>query len=355
MALAAHYHSVRTLSPRFPEDFFEVRQGGCYFRPDESLFSETPIEPFYNEVEGMDDPLAEVVDIAADYGLDVDGWTVYLHNSRLGHEYPAYQLEDAFGNSHEHAFCPSHPEVRAYFSAVTRAVANSGVKAVEAESPGFPTVFHGHDTRFGHPKRQVLTSDAELRLFSQCFCDACRRRGRERGVDMDEPQALIRDLIRESFERPHSDPPALGDLTQRHEPLQDLFKLREAIVSDLVGDVAAAARATGAEIDCYVWNADTTWQSGLTLDVLEDYADRLTVLCYHADPDVVRERLRLFSRRTDLPLNAGLSLDTTFVENERKFRTLVETVRSEIDGHVRVYNHALLTDAQLDWVADAFD
>ena len=353
LSLAAHYHSVRSFSPRFPDALFETREGGCYFDPG-SAFDGAAIRPVRNEVGGLTDPLAETVDAADSHGLSVNAWTVYLHNSRLGREYPEYRLEDAFGNPHEHAFCPSHDAVREYYATLTHAVADRGVAAVEVESGGYPTVFHEHDTRFGHPKRQVLTSETEERLFSQCFCDACRRRAREHAVDFDRARDLIRELIRDSFDAPHSDPMPLGDLVRERPVLGDLFAFREAVVDGFVGGIADAARAGGAAVVPYAFRPTDGWRSGLTHRVLERHADRLKVLCYVSDPAAARRRLDTFRRSVDLPLDAAVTLDPEVLDTEAAFRALVGAVSDGIDGEVTVYNHAMLTEAQLGWVGRAF-
>ncbi|MFB6135855.1 MAG: hypothetical protein ABEJ04_03770 [Halobacteriaceae archaeon] len=356
VAPAAHYHSVESMQPRTPDRLFDRRAGGCYFDPDPERFAETPVDPVPNAVEGVDDPLAGVVDAAADHGLAVHGWTVLFHNSRLGAANPEYQTRDAFGNAHEHSFCPSHEAVRAYFEAVVGSLADYGLSEIELESVGYPSAFHPHDTTFGHHKRQVLTTPTEEWLFSQCFCEACRSRAAERDVNVDRARSIVRRLLRESFEDPHSDPPALAALLREYPTLDDLFDVRAEVVGDLLERLAAAAG--DADLDCYLMDGfgvdpGDGWPAGVRLDDVERHCDRATALCYVSDPDVARDRVRTLERSVDVPVDAGVTLDPDVVQREAEFRALFEAVRAEATGDVNVYHHSLATEAQLDWVARA--
>jgi hypothetical protein len=347
VVVAAHYHSVRAFQPR--TGTFERRAGGCYFDPDPGEFGDTPIDPPVNEVADAADPLAEVADAAHDRGMDARAWVVCMHNSRLGAENPAFRTEDAFGTPHGHAFCPSHPEVQRYFADVAAAVAERGLDEVQLESPGFPTVFHGHDAVFGHDKRHVLPGETETRLFSQCFCEACTAGARDHGVDVAAARATVRELVETSFERPHVDPPSLATLVQEHDALGDLFDYRAAAVEDLL----TAVGDCGVPLNGYV--GPERWPAGVTPGVVESTLDRVCPLCYVSDPAAAREQLRTMQRAVDLPVDAGVTLDPDVIRRPETFDAVVSAVRGETDGRINVYHHSLATEAHLDWVAAAVE
>lgn len=348
LAVASHHHSLRILQPRFPDALFERRRGGCYFAPGAERFADAPIQPRQNRVEGTDDPLADITAVADDYGIQVNAWTVCLHNAWLGAENPEYRIEDCFGNPHEHSLCPSNREVRSYFAGVAGAVADRGVGAVELESARLRSAFHSHDTVYGHGARQVLTSSSEEWLFSQCFCDGCRRAARDHLVEMDRAQAIVRETIRESFADPHSNPLDLSDLVHENPVLRDLFEFRAETIDSLLEAVAGSVG--DADLNVYVRNPVPDWRAGLTFESLERHADRLTDICYVSDPDAARDRIRKLGRATDLPIDAGVSLDPSVIECPETLGAVVAAIRDETDGRVSVYNHAMLTEAQLDWV-----
>lgn len=348
LTVACHHHSARVFQPRFPDAHFERRRGGCYFEPDDDRFADLPIRPIQNDIDGASDPLGDVVSVADSYGLQTNAWIVHMHNSRLGAAHPTYQLEDAFGTSHEHALCPSDPAVRRYFAAITAEAADRGVTAVELEAIRFPSVFHGHGTDYGHDARQVLATDVEERLFSQCFCDACWSRARTHDVDMERARSVVRDVVRQSFRRPDVEPPTLSELLDEEPVLRDLLEFRISTIDALLERIAAAA--DGVRVNTYVRESSPDRFAGRTLDVLETHSDRLTALCYVSDPDVARDRIRTLRRRVEVPIDVGLTLDPSVLGSASELSAMVDAVRSETDGQVTVYNHAMLTEAQLDWV-----
>jgi len=349
LTVASHHHSARVFQPRLEKDRFTQQPGGCYFDP-ENQFDELAIDPLPNPVADVADPLAETVAAGHEAGVRVNGWVVCNHSSRRGNRHPRFQTQDAFGNSHEHAFCLSHPDVREYFAAVAGAVADRGVDAVELESPGYSTaVFHGHGRRFGHDARQVLTTETETTLFSQCFCDACQAAARDHPVDLDAAADVIREVIAQSFETPHSNPQSLGDLVRERPELQALFDFRAAVVADLFDRITAATGDT--DLVAYIRTDHPDWPAGITLETLEQSVDRLRVLCYVSEPSTARQQLRTLQRSTHLPLDAGVSLDPSVLNSEQAFVDIVEEIRATIDGSVSVFCHSLFTEEQLAWVS----
>ncbi|WP_224271007.1 hypothetical protein [Haloprofundus salinisoli] len=356
--VASHYHSVRSLEPRNDSKLFRKRAGGCYFEPKADRFAETTIEPIQNDIEETEDPLRDIVDAASDRGLSVNAWTVCLHNTRLGAANPQYRIESAFDDAHDHAFCPSHPEVREYFAAVVASVVDCGVADIQLESVGYPSVFHSHGVEYGHDKRQVLTSPTEELLFSQCFCDGCAAAAESHTVDFDIAQTTVRELVSESLETPHSDPISLDALVQEHDDLADLFDFRADVVTEFVerlADAAGKSTLTYYDMPTPLGTAPGSgWASGIQYSALEPHLDRVTALCYVSDPAVASDLIRTFQRTTHLPVDVGLTLDPSLLSSEAELRTMVDSVRSETDGRIFVYHHSLLTDAQFGWLEDVF-
>lgn len=354
--LASHYHSVRSMQPRFPDHLFESQPGGCYFTPAPDRFVGTPIDPLPNEVPPFDDPLATVVESADAAGIDVNGWVVLFHNSRLGATHPEYRFESAYGDPQDHAFCPSHPDVREYFAAVVEAVVARGVNEVHLETAGFPMVFHGHGREFGHDKRQVLTSRTEELLLSQCFCDGCRAAAQSRGIDLTDARRAVRDLLETSFAHPHRDAPGLGSLVAERPIIRELFDFRASVVADLFERLSDAAGGT--PLNYYVMDgggldSDDVWPAGIRLGDLSDHVDRVTALCYVRDPEVACARIDGIASRFDGPVDAGITLDHEIVRSEAELRQLVTAVEAAADGTTHAYHYSLTTDAQLSWLRSA--
>lgn len=354
--VATHYHSVRSMQPRSPDDLFRAYDGGCYFEPDDA-FDGIPIAPSTNRVGSWDDPLAAIVDGARDHGLAVNAWTVCLHNTRLGATNPDYRIESAFGDAHDHSLCPSRPEVRDYFAAVVGSIHERNVDAIHLESVGFPSVFHGHGSAFGHDKRQVATTDTETVLLSQCFCGGCQAVSESHPVEFDRARTRVRELLRRSFADPTVSMPSPDGLREAEPLVSELLDFRAAVVERLLERLADAAGST--PLNYYVEEAYGSRPpelslSGVRTDALESHLDRVTGLCYVSDPDLARERLAALERGIDLPVDAGLTLDPAVVDRRERLEELVSAVRSTTDGTVALYHHSLASETHLRWLADLF-
>lgn len=355
VSVASHYHSIRTLTPQADADRFVANPGGCYFDPGER-FDGLKIDPPVNEVAGRRESLGHIADAADAAGLSLTAWTVCLHNSRLGSENPAYQVESAFGHEHDHALCPSNPEVRRYFAAVAGAAADRGADRIGLESIGYPSAFHGHGTIFGHDKNQALASPAEELLYSQCFCDACRERA---GFDIDAAASLVREYCEAALATPEDTVPSLAALTDEESLLAELFAFRADTIESLVAEMADAAGDAGL---VYYASAglgrdpEDGWPAGVRLERLTDHLDRVVSLCYTDDPAVARERVAAFRdalEDTGVAVDAALSLDPEFVPNRDVWHAIYDAATAELSGELLVYNHSLLTDEHREWLADA--
>lgn len=357
--LASHYHSVRAMQPRFPEAMFERYPGGCWFEPDPGAFAATPIDPPVNRLQGSDDPLAEIVETAAEHDLTVNAWTVLQHNSRLGSENPAYRVQTAYGDAHDNMLCPSHPAVREYFASVVESVVERGVAEIQFERLGYQSVFHGHASDFGHDKRMVLTSETEDALASQCFCDGCRTAAAEHPVDLDAAQALVRELLSASFATPHTNPPDLGSLVVEYPVLADLFGFRAAVVTQFLERLRDAAGTV--PLNYFAGNGfvgspeESAWSAGVRFADLERLVDRATAICYVSDTTEATSKVRTLDRALDVPADAGITLNPSVVDSERQLLGLVDALREVVSDRIAVYHHSFLTEAQFGWLDTAFE
>lgn len=352
LKIAAHYHSVRTFDPKADDLEFTAFPGGCLFDPDDGCFDRTPIEPPTNEIGGRPDAFGDLVAAASDRGVGVDAWLVCLHGTRLATEWPAYRIEDAFGTAHEHALCPSHPEVQEYFAGVVRNLARYGVERIDLESAGFPSVLHDHGASFGHHKDHAITSRSGEFLASQCFCDGCRRAA-EGTVDLDSAEAAVSALCERYLSVVEETPP-LADVIAERPALEALFEFRADVVGELLAGLADAsgdARLNYYLADGGAYEPAELWPAGVTTENLAASVDDVTALCYTDDLAVIDDRLSACRASLDHPLDAGLTLDPAVVADRERWDRLREYVADRIDGDVFVYNHALLSADRLEWVA----
>ena len=351
VTVAAHYHSIRTLDPRSEPHLFESYEGGCYFAPDRDAFAATPIDPPVNDIDGRADPFGDVVELLREGGIDVNAWLVCFHNSKLGADNPEFQVQSAFGDVHEHAFCPSNEAVRSYFEGVVRSLANYDVEAINLESLGFPNAFHSHGATFGHAKNQVVSNTAEEILVSQCFCSACRERAADHVVDFDHVRSVVRTLVRDVLSDPTPQVESLERLAAEYPALEGLFDFRASVIESFLETVAVASGdvvLTYSASDGLGRDPNDGWPAGVVLDRVRPYLDRIISLCYTDDEELARRRVRRYRETTDVPVDAGVTLDPDLAGTESEWRAVVDAVSDLVD-EVHIYNHALMSDAHLDW------
>jgi hypothetical protein len=355
--VASHYHSVRSMQPRFSDDLFRAYGGGCYFDP-AAAFDETPIRPSCNPVGSWDDPLAAIVDGVHEHGMAVNAWTVCLHNTRLGSNNPNFRIESAFGDAHDHSLCPSHPEVQEYFASVVDSIRDRGVDEIQLESIGFPSAFHDHGSQFGHDKRQTVTTETEAILLSQCFCDGCRAAAAAHSVDLERARERVQELVRPSLEGPTAALPPVEELLEREPIVAELLDFRASVIESLLEQLADAAGSTPLNyyvMEAYGQEPTTLPMAGVQLERIELHLDRVTALCYVVAADAARNRISALERAVDVPIDAGITLDPDVVSGAGPLADLVDGIRSSTDGTISIYHHSLLTETHLEWIEDALE
>ncbi|MFB6300848.1 MAG: hypothetical protein ABEH65_11355 [Halobacteriales archaeon] len=355
LTVASQYHSVQTLQPRTPETLFQSYPGGCYFSPDEAAFTDTPIKPPTNAIEGYDDPLRAVQTAADREGLSTAAWIVCLHNSRLGAEYPAYRIESAFGDAHTHAFCPSHSAVKSYYAAVVETLAGYGVDRIDLEWIGFGNAFHDHGWRFGHRKQQAVTDYSTVILLSQCFCDGCQAAADRRGFDLDRARERVKALCRDALQGPDRSLSDMDTLRGAEPAIDRLLAFRAEIVEEFLDTLVGASGST--PVNYYL--TEDLGKSPLSIDAagvefetLESKLDRVTVLCYTSDPLEAKQRVRVLDRRLSIPVDGALTLDPDIIDSMTGFQRLARSLRT-VAADIHVFNHGLMTADHLDWLDEA--
>ncbi|MFC6825228.1 hypothetical protein [Halopelagius fulvigenes] len=353
ITVASYYHSVQTLDPQSPESLFERFPGGCYFAPDSEKFAETSIDPPTNEVYGENDAVRSLVDMATERDLVVGAWTVCMHNTRLGTANDQFRIQSAFGDSHDHALCPSYPEVQAYLAAVVKSLADRGVSRIDLESLGFPDVLHGHGQQFGHSKNHAISSPTGRVLLSQCGCEGCRTAAAEHPVDFKAAMAEVRRLCRESLAAPDDPHPSFEALTEEMDHLADLISFRTSVITDLVDQLAAVSGSVSLNYlvsDGLGHGPTDGVPAGVDLSRLSGL-DSVTALCYTSDTAIGRDCVETLRHSFDGQIHAAVTLDPDVTPTQKQFERTVAAVQEVTPGSLFVYNHALMTEAHLSWLA----
>jgi hypothetical protein len=367
VSIAAAYHASRDVFPHDPRHRVRYSEPGTVlFHPDPARYRGLPVQPRVAAVSRERDAFRISAAAARERGLEVTGWTVFLHTDR-GAELVELAPENAFGDRFLTDICPGRPEVRDYAVALAGDVAATGVSVVDAESLHHPPFDHG-----GHHERSfVPLGEAARFLLGLCFCTGCLDVAARAGVDGQGVRAAVRtalDAWLAGDPEPPLDRAALGALAGGQ--LAGYLDARTATVSDLVAEVADAVSAHGAALRfCDLSGAVKGYASGapeggaaaavswtLGVDLLAVAATGALVgaLGYTADPE--RLRLDLDGYRTLLdarPFGLTLRPMRPDAADAANLRAKVAVAREFPVAELSFYHYGLAPLTALDWIREA--
>ncbi|NJQ02131.1 hypothetical protein [Streptomyces zingiberis] len=239
VTLASAYHSTRALTPRHPRHrVVTARHSAVLYPPDRERWAERPLRPYEQRWTAGDDPFGEAAEALAGAGLEVHGWVVLAHNSRLGEEHPDITVRNAYGDRYPWAPCVARPEVRSYAAALAaEAAVRPGARGAELESCGWYGLahLHAHDKTGGVP-----LGGAGQYLMSLCFCPVCEEGYAGAGADPERLRAAVVSAL-EPLWRGEPEPGAAGDRAAEWAAVEHLLGEEPAAVTRRWREEAAAA------------------------------------------------------------------------------------------------------------------
>lgn len=347
VSLSTAYHAGKFLRPHapngrviFPED------GTVYFRPDPARYGR--LQPQAARMVADHDALAELARHAPE--LHVTAWTVGLHNSRLGTLHPDLACQTPFGDVLVNALCPSQPEVRHYLTALCLdTAAQSGVREVAIETPGFQTYRHGHHHEF----ELVDLPPAAETLLGSCFCPACLGRARAEGIDGDAIATAARRALDAFFAddgAPLPDPQLDADWAAWQA-------LRADTVTSLVAEIRAELpRDTGLSVIPSVQTPNSlAWREGSDLAALARAAGRLDVTAYQRGVQAIGRDIAAVRATAGPGARLGFILRPTWphVTGAEELAACVAAARAAGADRISFYNYGHMRLRSLDWIAEA--
>ena len=245
VSLAAAYHNLTQLRPHSRGPKIYLGEGGvAYFKTDPSKYGR--IKPVESRMVKEIDVFRAIESAKASFGLDLNAWTVVLHNSRLATMYPDCAMQTVLGDPLKHHLCPSNPESRRYAAALSADLASSyELRTIELEAIGFQPFLH----QTHHPKIGAPLGEWGDYLLSLCFCPSCSRRGEESGVDVGSVARLVESELLGILQGDSDEPPGNSDEAGKERwqgEYSDFAAYTETLensVVTLVADVKAAVEA----------------------------------------------------------------------------------------------------------------
>jgi len=332
--LAVSYHTgMYLLAHTSTSRLIFAEEGVIYFKPTIGMYgSLKPSQSKKSEPSLLD----EVIEKAADYGLNVVAWTVLLHNTRLAIEHPEAATKTVDGDTNLNSLCPNNPVVREYMlNLVDDIASNHQVMGIQLESPSYPEgIAHGFHHEF-HSK--PLTPATSL-ILSSCFCDHCVKKAKQLGFNLEETRKGATKVLgswasagsRVLSETPLEDQYAAFTLALSTEPsLQELVRFRAAVMEEVLKEVR---QRTGNKVQLYYLTPppSTPFQENFDFRVFGGHVDAVQVLSYSSNParvyhDVAWSRL-LIPRNCEL--HVGLKTSHPEADTAELVSAEVESARA---------------------------
>ncbi|WP_424529384.1 hypothetical protein ACOZ38_07530 [Sphaerisporangium viridialbum] len=335
VTVAAACHGARDVTPHGASRV-TVRADGVHFTPPADLFGDLRLVPPVQDG-AAGEPLVALREAAADRGMALHGWTVFLHNITLGLRNPDVTVQDCFGGrGFPAALCPAHPDVRLYAVALARSVARQGVSSVVAESLHFGGFAQGYQQE----RCFVPLGPMDEFLFGLCFCSWCMRRAADLGVKAEVAREECARIVGAVLD---GDPPAQGEVTRAAltayagPEVVAYARARSETVTSLVSEVSSAVAAEGSRLTFLDGTghrkgyadglppaglaAHDAWQLGVDLVALGDLVPSFGVLAYARDAARVADDVGAYRRS---------------VGNDRELRVVLRPGRPDTDSEDRL-------------------
>lgn len=351
--LALSYHVASYLAPMARHRRVVASDlGGLHFDPDATR-AEWPFRPAVSTHVARSGSAEPVLEAAADHGLAVVAWVVYLYNHALARARPELAVHDVYGEPSGAHLCPTNPDVRRYVRALTQAVLTLGPLAgLDAESLSYLPFDYG----LLNLKTAVRPSPRARRLLGLCHCRHCRRAAAESGVDVDAFGREARRRIDVDLRtRPGTTTrDAEGPAPQRDGFDQDL----EAWMNDharsveaLHDEVFALAGEAGISKGSNFLEADPAGVDARASESIRRRVDAVRVrLAPALTADELAKRVAASRRGTRSNVTPYAFVDVGQFDTQPEFADAIALAADQGIRHYRFYQLNVMAPWHLDWI-----
>ena len=350
LSVATSYHSVDHLRVHRLENNIYNASGAIYFQPDRSLYTNTRIEPPVSPLAKETNPLRQISDGCDRGGMKLSSWTVCLHNSEIVRNHPEVAQRDVFGNLCWHSLCPANEDVREYMRALVRDLTtNYNFATVELESCDYQGARHSH----AHEKIGIPQGWMDSFLLGLCFCESCRNRGREKGVDVTAVVNGVRSELAASFESGKPIQIGFDEFCDKVPEIGAYLEMRASVVSSLVANIKSVSKAPIASM-----GMGDDRNSGLNIEQIRETVDWYEILCYTPSRESVEEFVKDGTELMNGDANRVWVGFCAYPPESPDAGTLATNVRAAVDLGVRAvsfYNYGIMPRRNLQWIKKAIE
>lgn len=296
------YHGYRLIQPRYPSKaIYSLETDRVFYEPDMSAYQSCSLKPERSiDADGVD-YLAELVPACHNEGVKFSALIPVCAGERMVQERPDIAVTNLYGSKDRLFMCYNNPDVRSYRMAMVKdIVGRYDVDALMLDK--IPQQMLELQAMNGFFDPHIRTAG------SFCFCEHCKNRAAQSGLDLDEVRALCLDIAEKSLKIPqhvvHTQREKLtGDteipLLMLEEPLiYRMVEFRYETAVELVGEIGACARKIKPNLTfqaafvppTHIGHDMTSPRAWLATQSYKKYAGVLDeILCVvHWDEDVVR-------------------------------------------------------------------
>jgi len=348
VTLATSYHAGKFIRPHAPHrKVYFPEDGTIYFQNDPLRYGR--VKPRVASIVDEFDALRELEKFAPD--MNRTSWTVGLHNTPIGNEYPDLTAQNVFGDPLFNSLCPSQPDVRQYLVSLCADLGdNYGISELAIETPGWQAFRHGHHHEF----ELVELSENVETMLGICFCAACRSGAKTHGIDIDN---LARNTRRELelFFEVGTEP---GTDSQNDPDWRAFHTWRANVVASLVSEVREALNpdAALAVIPTVQSPNSLCWSEGSDLSLLASAADRLEIPVYQTGLSLMTEDVKQERAAAGTQARIGYILRPSYpnITSYAQLRDAVDMITSAGAETVSFYNYGHIRLQSLDWIEGVF-
>jgi hypothetical protein len=354
ISMASSYHGGKALLPHNRQSrVYFIEEGAVYFQPSPEFFGSTRIKPRVSRLAAERDVFREIVESCAQRGVATTAWTVTVHNTHLGEEYPELTTENVYGDRYPHSLCPSQPDVMAYMRALAANLASLPLDAVEWET--FEYIPYRHYA-FVEKEGIGITPMASV-LLSLCFCPACLAAAQQRRINTKTVAKGVKKWLNDYFEGKNRSLGPVESQLARVPGLAEYLDMRFNVLADGLKEAADVLHAEKKKVISIIISQETRldYATGVDLERLAKISDAIEILFYGRPAREASAAVQAIrdGAAGEVKVYAAVRPGNPDAEDAEGVIEMTNSLlRAGIDG-ISYYNFGLLEKFHLDWVRQA--
>lgn len=225
---------VHDLTPRVMHS-----RGGLLFHPQESHYASTRLKPQVSDWARGRHPLERIAKACDQGGIELRVNVSASVNGRLADRHAEMATKNVFEDSSRRSLCLINPDVQAFLVGLLSDLSArdhvTGVTLTDFENAWS----EAYRDDLAAP---VVLDQTHRALLSICFCESCRQRASQAGLDVDMTVRSVRTMLQSCFEGRTAQTPRLDALRSDQTPLSAWLNWQGSELDSLLRRLVEACR-----------------------------------------------------------------------------------------------------------------